>query len=164
MTQADPWPPDPPTGAVYTIPFTDDPHCVAKIRDHVFIGAPDTDLYSVRWCAIGDPTDWPTPGTDDARAKQAGSQKLSTKFGPVTAIAGNDFYGYIFQTDAITKATFVGGDVVYSFDTFEEGRGCVKVGRMAQIDDKVFFSSRKGFHILENDQIIDIGYGAVDDQ
>ena len=31
------------------------------------------------------------------------------------------------------------------------------------MDDITFFESEYGYHMLENDQISDIGYGAVDD-
>ena len=105
----------------------------------------------------------PIPGTDDARTKQAGQQTFPTEFGVVTGIAGNDFYMYVFQTSGITKGTYVGGDVVFSFDTFEEGRGCVRMGMIEQIDDMVVFESSRGRHILENDQIQDIGFGITDD-
>ena len=80
----------------------------------------------------------------------------------LTGIAGNDFYAYIFQERAVTKATYVGGDVVFSFDTFEEGRGCWKLRRFDRADDKVFFESESGYHMLENDLITDIGFGIVD--
>lgn len=157
------WPNDG-AGTTYTV-ITEMPvgRVIEVIRDFVVVGSLITDNFQIQWSAIGDGTDWPTPGTDDARAKQAGSQKFSTEFGYVTEIAGNDFYGYIFQERAITKATYIGGDVVFSFDTFEEGRGCVRTGRAAQVDDKVIFESSRGFHILENDVIVDIGYGIVDD-
>lgn len=134
----------------------------ATVRDFVVL-APTADRYSVRWCALGDPTDWPSPGTDDARTKQAGSQSFPNRHGLVTGIAGNDFYGYVFQERAITKMTYVGGDVVFAFDTFEEGRGCWNLNRLARVDDKVFFESEGGYHLLENDQIADIGYGFVND-
>lgn len=152
-----------------TVPDIISAHCIATVRDFVVVGGyqitPNTTdyRYSIRWCAIGDPTDWPIPATDDARAKQAGSQAFPTKYGQVTAIAGNDFYMYIFQTDAITKGTYVGGDVVWNFDIFEEDRGCVAPGMMEQIDDMVIFESRRGRHILLNDQIADIGFGITDD-
>ena len=119
--------------------------------------------HKVRWCAIGDPTDWPAVNTDDARAKQAGEQALVNSYGIVTGIAGNDFFGYVFQERAITKMTYVGGDVVFRFDTFEEDRGCHNENRYVQVDDKVFFESNDGYHMLENDQIFDIGHGFVDD-
>lgn len=125
---------------------------------------PPFQRFSVRWCAIGDLDDWPTPDTADARAKQAGQETLPAEFGWVTAIAGNDFYGYIFQERAITKATYVGGDVVFSFDTFERGRGCIRSGRMAQIDENsAIFESERGVHVITNDVIQDVGFGNVDD-
>lgn len=118
--------------------------------------------FTIQWCAIGDPSDWPTPGTTDARTKQAGSQVLSPRHGRITAIAGGDFFGYVFQERGITKMSYVGGDVVFSFDTFEEGRGCCDYGRITQADDLVFFQSSFGHHMLNADQVVDIGLGRVD--
>lgn len=144
--------------------------CCATVRDFVVVGGTPGSTagvgdprVAVRWCAIGDPTDWPTPATDEARAKQSGEQVFPTKYGFVTAIAGNDFFAYVFQEKAITKMTYVGGDVVFTFDTFEEDRGCITMGRVTQIDDKVFFQSGKGYHVLEDGIIADLGYGIVDD-
>lgn len=127
-----------------------------------FVVIADADnIYNVRWCAIGDPTDWPTPATDDARSKQAGQQTLPSQFGRVTGIAGNDFFGYVFQERAVTKMTYVGGDVVFAFDTFEEGRGCWELNRYAQVDDTVFYESEFDYHSLTDGQIVDIGFGKI---
>ncbi len=156
-------PSDGPTGSNFTVPITEGALCCAFVRDFVVIGGLVSDRYAVRWSAIGDPTDWPIPGTDDARSKQAGLQSFPTEFGWVTGIGGNDFYMYVFQERAITKGTYVGGDVVFSFDTFEEDRGCERHGKLVQIDDMYAFESDRGHHILQNDQIADIGYGKVDD-
>lgn len=165
---APPSPPsDPPSGGGYTVlPTTDTAIyglCIAKINEFVVLGGMDTDRYTIRWCDIGDPTTWSTPATDAARAAQAGQQTFQSRYGLVTAIAGSAFYGYVFQERAITKMTYVGGDIQFAFDTFEKDRGCVRQGRMVQVDDKVFFQSAKGYHVLEADQIADIGYGVVDD-
>lgn len=150
------------TAVVYTRNSVEG-HVCATVRDFVIVGGLTTDPYAIRWCAIGNATDWPIPETDDARSKQSGQQAFPSRFGWVTGIAGNDFYMYVFQERAITKGTYVGGDVVFQFDTFEEDRGCERAGLLTQIDDKVFFKSDRGFHLLENDQIADIGYGKVDD-
>jgi len=133
----------------------------AAVRDFIFI-LPTANRYSVRWSASDDPSDWPTPDTNDARTKQAGLQTFPNKFGVVTGVVGNDFYAYIFQERAIWKATYLGGDIVFSFDAFEEGRGCHALGRYERVDDKVFFESEFGYHMLENDIVTDIGYGRVD--
>ena len=156
-------PSDGPTGGAYTVANSGGALCCATVRDFVVVGGMTSDRYSIYWSAIGDPTDWPTPATDDARAKQSGQQAFPTRFGWVTAIAGNDFYMYIFQQEAITKGTYSGGDSVFSFDTFEEGRGCVRQGMVEQIDDMVVFESSRGRHIIENDVITDIGFGQTDD-
>lgn len=155
-------PSDSPTGSTYTIPGAPGALSCATVRDFVVVGALATDRYAIQWCALGDPTDWPVPASDDARSKQSGKQVFPTRFGWVTGIAGNDFYMYVFQEKSITKGVYVGGDVVWSFDIFEEDRGCVRHGRLVQVDDKVFFESERGRHLLENDQIADIGYGTVD--
>ena len=151
-------------GATYTV-LTAMPagRCIATIRDFVVVGSLSDNNFKIQWSAIGDGTDWPVPGTDDARSKQAGEQSFNTKFGYVTAITSNDFYGYVFQERAITKMTYVGGDTVFSFDTFEEERGCERTGMLSQIDDMIIFKSSKGRHVLESDQIADIGFGSVDD-
>jgi hypothetical protein len=151
------------SATTYTVPIAVTGQCIGRINQFVVLGAISSDRYAIRWNAIGDVTDWPTAGTDDARSKQSGEQSFPPEFGYVTGIAGNDFYGYIFQERGITRASYVGGNVVFAFDQFEEDRGCVRVGRMVQIDDKVFFESDRGYHLLENDQIADIGYGKVDD-
>ena len=143
-------------------------YCCGTINNFVLIGnyleGSNFQRNFVRWCAIGDPTDWPTPETSDARAKQAGKEELSAEFGWVTGIAGNDFYGYVFQETGITKVTYVGGDIVFTFDVIEPYRGCIRTGRMAQIDENsVIFESEKGAHLLSNDVVTDIGFGSVDD-
>lgn len=160
-------PSPPPTGGAYSvIPTTDTAiygTCITTARDFVVLGGLNSDRYAIRWSALGDGTDWPTPATDDARSKQAGTQSFPTRFGWVTAVHGNDFYMYVFQESAITKGTYVGGDIVWSFDTFEESRGCVRQGLSIMIDDTVYFSSDRGKHALLNDQVVDIGYGILDD-
>ena len=154
----------PATGNSYTVPLTATAGlCCATVRDFIVVGGLTSDRYTIRWNAIGDVTDWPTPATDDARSKQAGQQTFPSRFGWVTGLAGNDFYMYIFQERSISKGTYVGGDVVWSFDIFEEDRGCVRQGMLETIDDMVVFESDRGRHILQNDQIVDIGYGITDD-
>jgi len=139
----------------------------ATINQFVVIGnlitADADDKYAVQWCAIGDPTDWPTPATDDARTKQAGKQFLPSTFGQVQALAGGDFFGYIFQKTAITKMTYIGGDIVFAFDTIYEDIGCVDFNRVESLGEKVFFESARGYHVLQGGRVVDIGHGKVDD-
>ena len=70
---------------------------------------------------------------------------------------------FIFQETAIHRAAYVGGDVVWTFDTIDEDRGCVRQGRMIKVDDFIFFQSKFGYHVISNNQITNIGSGIVDD-
>lgn len=141
---------------------TTDGYTCGQVNQFIVI-APSSNPYSVQWSAIGDPTSFPTPNTDAARAVQAGQQILSNEFGIVTGVAGNDFFGLAFQERAITKMTYSGGDVVFSFDTFEEGRGCFELNRFVAVDDAVFFESERGYHAVENGIVVNIGVDSVDD-
>lgn len=133
-----------------------------RVNQFIVIGQL-ADRYTIQWCAIGDATDWPVPATDDARAKQAGQQTFPNEYGLITGIAGNDFFGYVFQEKAITKMTYVGGDVVFAFDTFEESRGCFELNRYESVDDTVFFESEYGYKAVTDGVVSDIGFGFVDD-
>lgn len=132
-----------------------------RVNQFIVIGLL-SNRYAIQWCAIGDATNWPTPNTDAARSVQAGTQVFSNEFGQITGIAGNDFYGYVFQERAVTKMTYVGGDVVFAFDTFEEGRGCFELNRYQAVDDTVFYESEFGYKALTDGLIADIGHGRVD--
>ena len=154
-------------GGSYTVlPTTDTAIyglCIAQARDFVILGGLNADRYSIRWSALGDPTDWPIPATDDARTKQSGSQTFPTRFGYVTGIAGDDFSVIIFQEGAVHRATYVGGDIVWNFEAIDESRGCVRQGRVLKTDDLIFFQSKFGYHLIKDGKISDIGYGVVDD-
>lgn len=142
-----------------------DTTCSGRVGQFIVIGLAGfgfEEPYTIQWSAIGDPEDWPTPGTTDARTKQSGQQTFPAKYGKITGITEGDFYGYVFQQNAISRMTYVGGDVVFSFETFEFDRGCIDYERFAQVDDFIFFESEYGRHMLLEGQITDIGRGIVD--
>ena len=135
--------------------------CCVAIGQFIVI-APQSDRHKIRWSAIGDGTDWPTADSSDARTKQSSDQSFPSTFGYVTGIAGTDFNAYVFQERAIWSMIYQGGDVVFSFDRFEEVRGCYKVNRFAAVDEAVFFESQYGYHVVQGNQVTDIGHGLVD--
>ena len=121
------------------------------------------DEYTVQWSAIDNILSWPTPASDAARAVQAGKETLSSEYGKITGITGNDYFGYIFQQKAVTKFTYIGGDVVFQIQPFEFVRGCVGYNRFFRVNGSVFYESEFGYHLLSDGDITDIGYGIVDD-
>jgi hypothetical protein len=136
-----------------------------RVNQFIVIGRYGTsagESYTVQWSAIGDGSDWPVVGSTDARTKQSGEETLPSEYGKVTGISEGDFYGYIFQQNAIHRMEYVGGDVVFAFSTIDRTRGCIDYDRFTQVGDVIYFESEYGRHALVNNQVVDIGRGKTD--
>jgi hypothetical protein len=117
---------------------------------------------AVQWSSIDAPTDWPTPGTSTARARQAGEQFLQAEHGAVTAIAGGQFWGLVFQKRAITRFTYVGGDIVFQIDNFERSRGCWAPRSHIQVGNISYFFAHDGVYATDGQVVRPLGEGRVD--
>lgn len=113
--------------------------------------------YRVQWCAIGDPTNWPIPLTASAVAFQSGYEDLEVDLGAVKFIAGYPLYGVIFQEFGITRANYVGGNVVFSFPVFSRNRGLVAKGAAVVAGGFVYFLSQEGFLVTDGNSLNPIG-------
>lgn len=139
---------------------------VGVINRLVVIG--DTDYagslipHRIQWSALGTARDWPIPNTSDARTKQSGEQVLPAVYGAVTAIGSGEFFGLVFQRRAITRATYVGGDVVFQFDDYEKTRGCWFPQSMVQVGNIWFFIAADGFYMTDGSSVTPIGDGKFD--
>lgn len=116
----------------------------------------------VQWSEIDDPLSWPTPGTAAALTAQAGQQYLQAEKGAVTAVAGGQFWGLIFQKLSITRFTYVGGQVVFQIDNFEKSRGCWAPRSHIQIGNLSYFLAADGFYKTDGQAVAPIGDGKVD--
>lgn len=142
--------------------------CLGVIRDFVVagnivsspIGAP-TGPNVIQWCGLAAPATWDLPNTQQARADQSGAQSLYAQYGAVQYIANGEELGMVFQQTGITRVQYVGGDVVFSFYTFERKRGLVNPHAAAQVGNTVFFLSSDGFYATDGTQVQPIGYGKV---
>jgi hypothetical protein len=113
--------------------------------------------YRVQWSAIGDPTNFPTPLTDAAIASQSSNEDLTQEFGAVMRIAGGPQMGVIFQRHGITRAAYVGGDVVFQFAPYERKRGLIARDAAVQMGDAIYYISDDGFHATDGSQVVNIG-------
>jgi len=111
----------------------------------------------VQWPAINDPTNWPIPDTDAAEAAQSGFEDLQPDLQQVMFIAGYPLYALIFQRFGITRANYVGGDVVFSFAPYEFTHGVVAHGAAVQVNNAVFFLADDGFFVTDGANVIPIG-------
>lgn len=151
------------TGAFADISGSPQAACVWALRDFVMCGDIDGSPNLVRWCAIGDATDWPTPGSNDAQIKQAGEQSLRAQAGRVVAIRGSE-YAIIFQEESITRATYIGGGIVWQFDPIDEKRGAAAPLAVVQIGREIYYLAKDGFFVTDGaSSSRPIGYGKVDE-
>jgi hypothetical protein len=118
--------------------------------------------YATQWSSIDDPLDFPTPGSATAQLEQAGQQLLQAEHGAVTAIAGGQFWGLIFQKRAITRFTYIGGDVVFQIDNFERSRGCWCPQSHIQVGNLSYFFAHDGVYVTDGQQVKPIGDAKVD--
>lgn len=105
--------------------------------------------YRIQWPRIDDPTEWPTPNTADARAKQAGEQFMPSELGPVTGGVGSDQFGIVFQRSGLTRMTYVGGDLVYQFDTYDTTNGALYPNAIVKVGKLAYFISANGFKVTD---------------
>ena len=137
----------------------------ARVRNHAVFGGGVSNLYSIRTSAIGDHTDWPTPGSADARAKEAIQEDLNPEFGFVRRIVGGEKIGLIFQDSAITRMTYIGGSAVYEFDTFEriDGQGTRLYSRPTSDGTLWYFYTDSGLYATDGYSVKSVSDGKVDE-
>jgi hypothetical protein len=112
--------------------------------------------HRVRWCAIGDHTDWTVSATT-----QADYEDLNSVFGEVKKVVfAGDFYA--FQEKAITRLRYVGSPTVFQVDTFETKRGAKYNGSVVSFGDRIFYLSEDGFYMLRYSESHPIGADKVD--
>lgn len=116
----------------------------------------------LHWSARNDPFNWPTPGSDVARAVQSDRQSLAGDGGQVQRVISGAEVGLAFQERQVYRLDYQGGDVIFSLNRLEQKRGllvpqiCVPFGR------QVFFLSEDGFYIHDYTESNSIGHERVD--
>lgn len=139
-------------------------HC-GVIRRFLFLGDIDNGTaypFAVAWSAIDDPRVWETPGTSAALAVQSGIQYLDSSYGAVTGIVGGEFFGLVFQERAITRFTYIGGDVVWQVDTYERSRGCWAPRSIVTVGALTYFIAADGLYVTDGQTVTPIGNGKAD--
>jgi hypothetical protein len=117
---------------------------------------------SIQWSAENSPTDWPTPGTADARVKSSGRAALQPEYGGITAITG-DRYPLIFQERAISRVQTVGPPGHFNIQTIEEARGAIAPQSVVTVGWFTFFLAHDGFWMTDGNQVMPIGNQRVNE-
>lgn len=125
------------------------------------LGSATASSATLEWSAVDDPTNFPTPNSATAIATQSGEQTLNLADGPIVGGYGGDQYAVIVQAGAITRMTYVGPPVVFSFDRIEDAKGQQRRHGSGASGNLVHFQAADGFFKTDGVQIIPIGEGRV---
>ena len=134
---------------------------ITVVKDFVMVGntydATDGNVpYRVRWCAIGDPTDWTVSATT-----QADYQDMESAYGAVQGVVGGT-YGAVFQEKAVSRLTYVGSPSVFSIDRVERALGLFIPTSLATLGQTSFYIAEDGFYAFTYDRSEPIGAERVD--
>lgn len=149
-------------GTLATVGTAPNAHYVGIVGQFVVLGNLSGTPYAVQWCSINQPQNWPTPGSAQAIASQAGLQTLRAEFGAVTGIFGSDQVGLILQKKGIVRMVYQGGNTVFSFDTYEQQRGGWFPNASIRVGTLIYYIAADGFYATDGTQSIPIGKGKVD--
>lgn len=136
----------------------------ARIGQHVVLGQLSTDPYAIQTSAFGDHEDWPTPGTADARSKQAITESLNSEFGVVQWVLGGEKFGIVMQEHAMTRMTYVGGSRVYEFDIYERSIGSGSQYARPATDGRLWYTyNESGVYATDGYSAKNISDGKIDE-
>jgi hypothetical protein len=129
---------------------------VEIVKEFVMIGGVDNT--KIRWSAIGNPLDWPTPGSNDAQYKQSDEQDFPDTGGAVAvsgALSGLDVA--IFTERAIYRGSFVGSPYFFQFDILDKGKGCIAPKSVVTGSNAIYFLAEEGFSVTDGGTVANIG-------
>jgi hypothetical protein len=142
---------------------------VARVRDHLVLGhleeTAGVTSRTVQWSSIGDPEDYPTPGSATARARQSGSRVMPYEQGLVQKVVGGEKFGIVMQESGLSRMTYIGGDVVYQFDNFSPKIGLdeSRVRSVIQVGGVVYFVNSSGLFGTDGAELQKLSDGVLDD-
>lgn len=146
-------------------------HC-AVVRDFLVMGnlvgrGAHAAIYGTRedgihWSAIGDPTDWPTAGTNAAAAVQSDWQPLVDHGGAVTDVVGGQDFGLVMKERSLWRMDYEGGDTFFRLVPIESARGCKVPGSAIRVGVRTFYISDIGLCYTEGGGAVPFGNERVD--
>lgn len=140
----------------------------ASINDFVVLGhtyTPDAGVRQNRlwWSAKGDPTNWPTPATNEAISVESSYRDIpdgGAIMGVLGGVGGAD--GAVFGESRIWRVTYVGPKLIFQIDPVERSRGVYASGSLVQVGRMAYYLAEDGFFAFDGVQSVPIGAGKWD--
>lgn len=136
------------------------PHLVAGNVEEGGVRYPNRLHWAGQVNGIGDPTLWPTPGTD--AAAQARSDRRDLDGGELMGITQGEFGGRVYMERKIYAASLVESSLIFDIQPIEQNRGTRYPGSIQSSGRLDFFLSDDGFQMFDGVQAIPIGSQKVD--
>lgn len=142
---------------------------IATIKDFVMVantfdGTNGAQPQRVQWCAIDDPTTWPTAGSTTEAQLLAGSQIIPGDQGWIMGLVGNlgTADGAVFFERGIWRIVFQGSPTIFAFQPAEGVRGTPAPKSIAQLGALVYYLGEDGFYAFDGSNSVPIGVDRVD--
>lgn len=142
---------------------------ITTIKDFVMVantfdGTNGEQPQRVQWCAIDDPTTWPTEGSVTEAQLLAGSQIIPGDQGWIMGIVGNlgTADGAVFFERGIWRVVFQGSPTIFGFYPAEGVRGTSIPKGIVQDGAFVYYIGDDGFYKFDGSNSIPIGVNRVD--
>jgi hypothetical protein len=118
----------------------------------------------VQWCALDDPTNWPTAGSTTEAQLLAGSQIIPGDQGWIMGGVGNlgTSDGAIFFERGIFRVVFQGSPTIFGFYPAEGARGTPAPKSITQLGALVYYLGEDGFYAFDGSTSMPIGVDRVD--
>ena len=133
----------------------------AVVKDFVFMGYTTESAvgypYRVRWSALGDPTDFTASVTTQSDYQDLQGESYT---GKVQKVIGGE-YATVFCEQGIFRGTYIGGELIFSFDQIVNGQGTPAPMSVVAHGEMIFFLGNDGFYMLTPGGLIPIGEGQV---
>lgn len=117
---------------------------VEVVKEFIILGG--VDKTKIQWSAIGNPLDWPTPGSNDAQYKQADEQDFPDT-GSLTAVSGAlpgvDLV--LFTERAVHRGQYIGSPFIFQFDIIDKSRGAMSPQSVVSGRNAIYYLSEEGF-------------------
>ena len=125
------------------------------IRDTlVAVDVQDGSGKQVKWSAVNDSEDW--------TATSGGGEQSFPDGGPIVGGTGGEF-GVILQDSGLTRMTFVGGDLRFTFDKIEGSIGCSDANSIVAYKGITFYLSEEGFQSFDGAESVNISDEQISD-
>ena len=135
---------------------------LCSCRGHIILGnitAPAVNPREIRWSGRYEPTDW-EPGSN-----RSGFNEFFSDAGVITGLAGFEDFFLIFTSKAVIRASFIGGDAVWSYQqvgSLHDGMPLGMWRSVAAVGRDAYYLSRTGPKVVVSGEAVrDLAAGSV---